>query len=393
MKERVQGCVTAGVALVGAGVMAVSPVTPQAPEVLKAQVALAASAYDQTVPELFALSAQRTVTGLAGTPLGLAAAAIALAQGQDAAALALLDEIVDGPLWAADPAIYAFDDLLPEPIGGDDLNDPTTPDEDSAISQFRANVLYQAREDVKEALADTLGVGTASQPAGNEVSAVYAAARLAGGFADSAVRTAGSVALAPLGLVAVVEGLQKSLASGDNTDLYLALQAYIDGPNYALDPIVFAVDDVLPQPVGGDTSTTPSQMTGSAVSDFRADVLLAPRDRIREAVAAPLGVDPVTGADVQTTEIDATLRSAQRTSDVEESAAPKQERPTKRFLSSLKENAEEASERAQERRAERSETRAKHRAETKKALGGLRKAVRDAVSPSKPKADSATSAE
>jgi hypothetical protein len=332
---------------------------------------------------------------LAGTPLGLAAAAIALAQGQDAAALGLLEEIVDGPLWAADPAIYAFDDLLPEPIGGDDLNDPTTPDADSAISQFRANVLYQAREDVKEALADTLGVGSASQPTGNQVSAVYAAARLAGGFADSAVRTAGSVALAPLGLVAVAEGLQKSFETGNNTDLYLALQSYIDGPNYALDPIVFAVDDVLPQPVGGDVEADPTQMDGSAVSDFRANVLLAPRDGIREAVAAPLGVDPVTGAEVQTTQTDATLRSAQKASDVEESEAPTQERPAKRFLSSLKENTEEASERAGERRAERSETRAKHRAETKKALGGLRKAVRDAVSPSKPKpkADSATSAE
>lgn len=387
MKERVQGCVTAGVALVGAGVMAVSPVTPQAPEVLKAQVALAAEAdrYTQSVPELFALSAQRTASGLAGTPLGAVAAVIALAQGQDAAALAILDEIVDGPLWAADPAIYAFDDLLPEPIGGDDLNDPTTPDADSAISQFRASVLYQAREDIKEALADTLGVGTATQPTGNQVSAVYAAARLAGGFADSAVRTAGSAALAPLGLIAVAEGLQKSLDSGDNTDLYRALQAYIDGPNYALDPIVFAVDDVLPQPTGGDPATDPTKMDGSAVSDFRADVLLAPRDVIREAVAAPLGVDPVTGAEVQSTQTDATLRSAQKTSDVEESQAPEQERPAKRFFSSLKENAEEASERAEERRAERSETRAKHRAETKKAFSGLRDAVRDAVTPSKKK--------
>jgi hypothetical protein len=87
MNTRVQGCVTAGVALVGAGVMAVTPAPQQAPEVLRsvnADVALAAAPepYSQSVPELLALSAQRTVTGLASAPVGLATSAIALAQGQ-----------------------------------------------------------------------------------------------------------------------------------------------------------------------------------------------------------------------------------------------------------------------------------------------------------------------
>ena len=112
------------------------------------------------VPELFALSAQRTVTGLASTPVGFATAAIALAQGQNNVAAAILKEIVDGPQWAADPAIYALDDLLPAPIGGDDANEPTEPDADSAISQFRADVLIAARDDVNEAIADSLGLGT-----------------------------------------------------------------------------------------------------------------------------------------------------------------------------------------------------------------------------------------
>ena len=46
MKDRVQRCITAGVALVGAGVMAAVPVAQQAPEVLRsanADVALAAA--------------------------------------------------------------------------------------------------------------------------------------------------------------------------------------------------------------------------------------------------------------------------------------------------------------------------------------------------------------
>jgi hypothetical protein len=85
MNTRIQGCVTAGVALVGAGVMAVTPAAQQAPEVLRsvnADVALAGATepYTQSVPELLALSAQRTITGLASAPVGLATAAIALAQ-------------------------------------------------------------------------------------------------------------------------------------------------------------------------------------------------------------------------------------------------------------------------------------------------------------------------
>ena len=210
MNTRVQGCVTAGVALVGAGVMAVTPAPQQAPEVLRsvnADVALAAAPepYSQSVPELLALSAQRTVTGLASAPVGLATTAIALAQGQSPAAQAILKEIVDGPQWAADPAIYALDDLLPTPLGGDAKNDPTQPDADSAISQFRADVLIAARDDVNEAIADALGVGPATQPAGHEVSPTYAAARLGAGFAVSGVRAAQSAVTAPLGLVAVAQ--------------------------------------------------------------------------------------------------------------------------------------------------------------------------------------------
>jgi hypothetical protein len=301
MNTRVQGCVTAGVALVGAGVMAVTPAAQQAPEVLRsvnADVALAAAPepYTQSVPELLALSAQRTVTGLASAPVGLATSAIALAQGQSPAAQAILKEIVDGPQWAADPAIYALDDLLPTPLGGDAKNDPTQPDADSAISQFRADVLIAARDDVNEAIADALGVGPATQPAGNEVSPTYAAARLGAGFAVSGVRAAQSAVTAPLGLVAVAQGLQKRLDGGGNTDLYLALQAYIDGPNYVTDPIVFAADDAMPTAAGGgDTETNPAKMNGSEISKLRGNVLLAPRDNVRSVVAGALGVDPVTG--------------------------------------------------------------------------------------------------
>ena len=303
MTTRVQKGITAGMALVGAGAMAVTPVAQQAPEVLRsasADVALAA-ALNGTPAENLALSAQHIATGLVGAPIGLATAVIALAQGgpgNNAAAAAILKEIVDGPLWAADPAIYALDDLLPAPVGGSPGNVQEERGK-SLITQFRADQLIAARNDINEAIHDALIVDPENeQPAGNEVSPTYAAARLGAGLAVSGVRAAQSAVTAPLGLVAVAQGLQKSLDGDGNTDLYLALQAYIDAPNYVTDPIVFAADDVAPKPVGGDPVTDPRNMNQSEITRLRGNVLLAPRDQVRKTVAGALGVDPVTGAEV-----------------------------------------------------------------------------------------------
>jgi hypothetical protein len=302
MTTRVQKGITAGMALVGAGVMAAMPVAQQAPEVLRsaeANVQLAA-ALNGTPAENLALSAQRTITALVGAPVGLATAATALAQGgpaNNAIAAAILKEVVDGPLYAADPAIYALDDLVPAPVGGSPGNVQESRGT-SLITQFRADQLIAARDDINEAIRDSLGVGTATQPTGNEVSPAYAAARIGGGLAVSAQRAVTSAVTAPLGLVAVAEGLQESLETGNNTNLYLALQAYIDAPNYVTDPIVFAADDVTPAPIGGDPETNPAEMNGSEITRFRGNVLLAPRDAVRNLVAGNLGVDPVTGADV-----------------------------------------------------------------------------------------------
>jgi hypothetical protein len=295
MSTRVQKGITAGVALVGAGVVAAMPVAQQAPEVLRsatANVELAAQ-LDGNPAENLALSGQRLVESLVGAPLGLIPAAQAVAEGDNATLYGVLKQYVDGGLYVADPAIFALDDLLPAPIGGDPDNIQEQRGT-SLITQFRADQLIAARDDINEAIRDSLGVGSATQPVGNEVSPAYAAARLGGGLAVSAQRAVTSAVTAPLGLVAVAQGVQQSF-EGNNKPLYLALQAYIDAPNYVTDPIVFAADDVLPQPVGGDPQTNPAQMNGSEISRLRGNVLLAPRDAVRNAVAGALNVNPVTG--------------------------------------------------------------------------------------------------
>ena len=372
MKERVQGAVTAGVALVGAGVMAATPAAQQAPEVLRtvdADVALAASPapYTQSVPELFALSAQRSVTGFVSAPIGLATAAVALAQGQNLAAQAILNEIVDGPQWAADPAIYALDDIFPEPIGGDEANDPTNPDPDSAISQFRAAVLIAARDDVKEAIGDALGQG--QKPDVDNEGAVYAASRLGAGFAVSGMRAAQSAVTAPLGLVAVAQAVQHSFETGDNEPLYSALEAYIDGPNYVIDPIVFAADDVVPAPVGSDPSTDPRNMGTSQISQFRANTLLGARDQVRAVVKSALGVnEEVAGAGVDDKGSSARSLSAATSNDADSTKQDHSNGPVSRVISSLKATPGSAST---------ASTGGKHRAPTAGGLGNLFKKKED----------------
>jgi hypothetical protein len=299
MTTRVQKGITAGVALVGAGVMAATPAVQQAPEVLRsatAKVELAAVVEGSTA-ELLTESGERLLGSLATAPTGLLAAAQAYAGGNKAVTYQVLKQFIDGPLYVADPIIYALDDLAPAPLGGDEDNETTQPG-DSLITQFRSAVLYQSREEVGEALRDALGV--AETPASNlfDDGVVYKASRIGFGLGESAVRGATSAVTAPLGLIAVAQGLQESFSTGDNTNLYLALQAYIDAPNYVTDPIVFAADDVSPAPVGGDPEKDPRLMNGSEITRLRGNVLLAPRDAVRNLVAGNLGVDPIDGHDV-----------------------------------------------------------------------------------------------
>jgi hypothetical protein len=304
MKERVQGAVTAGVAIVGAGVMAAAPAAQQAPEVLRsveANIELTAASNNPVdaavrLSQGLGESGLRLAGSLATSPLGLLPIGEALVEGDDPNGRnqALFDALVpylDGTNYAIDPTIFALDDVLPAPYG----QDPSTTPNDmggSELTRFRANVLLAARDDIDEAVADALGVGEETDV--DDEGAIYAAARLGAGFAASGVRAARSAVAAPLGLVGVAQGVQQSFETGDNTLLYKALEAYVDGPNYVLDPVVFAADDVVPGPVGSDPSVTPNNMGGSQISQFRANVLLAARDEVRGAVKGALGVDSVT---------------------------------------------------------------------------------------------------
>ncbi|MGV0795165.1 hypothetical protein [Mycolicibacterium sp. XJ1819] len=176
MQASAKTFMTAGVALVGAGVIAASPIAPPASnstdEAPVREVSLLAATEQSTTAqditdtldllqggdpiallqafidgtlEAFARPAPVPYTpvpglleglshigqGLAATglrfgdatirsPFGLLALGTAIASGDTATALAVAENFVDGPLWVVDPALYNLRDALPAPLGGPD---------------------------------------------------------------------------------------------------------------------------------------------------------------------------------------------------------------------------------------------------------------------------------
>jgi hypothetical protein len=238
------------------------------------------------------------------TPLAVAQA---LASSDPEAALkAIAVNFVDAPLQIADPTIFALDNVLPAPLGGDTSEDPAR-SAGSDVLAFRANVLYVLREQIKQALGlpsalDAVPISgvtteaalvapdpTLPDTSGERVGdPIFTATRLAQGLGFSAERLAGSSLTGLLGSVTAVQ----AIAAGQPANLVLkaVIDNAIDAPAYIADPIVFAVDDVLPAPIGGDPSRDPRAMDGSAVSQFRANVILKSRRRSIPRLRPPAAV-------------------------------------------------------------------------------------------------------
>jgi hypothetical protein len=338
MRERVQGCVTVGVAMVGAGALALAPMAPQPAQQMRADQTRTVDVSDMTLlatvtptptPTSLLAALQILATG-ANTPAdtsgGVAGSvqrlavdtlqgllgpiALAEAFGDDAATKAILANYIDAPLHIADPTIFAINDILPAPLGGGDYaTDPRYRD-DSQVLAFRAQVLYVLREQIKQALglpSDLPATGatertinaasvvstdpTLPDPTNNKVGdPVFTASRLAQGLGFSAERLVQDTVLGALGPIAIAQALVK----GDNQGVYDVVESYVDAPLHIADPTIFAIDDVLPKPLGGDISTDPKAMgnlpTSSLVSNIRANVLIPARDSIKPGLKNVLGV-------------------------------------------------------------------------------------------------------
>ena len=128
MKERVQGCVTVGVAMVGAGALALAPMAPQPAVQMRAVEVSKVNLLAETLPTTLQAKLAELGAGVGESGLRLAQSSlqgllgpIALAQalGDDEAVKAIIADYVDGPLYVADPTIFALDNVLPAPFGGD----------------------------------------------------------------------------------------------------------------------------------------------------------------------------------------------------------------------------------------------------------------------------------
>ena len=293
MKERVQGCVTVGVAMVGAGALALAPMAPQPAVQMRAAEVSKVNLLAETLPTTLPAKLAELGAGVGESGLRLAQSSlqgllgpIALAQalGDDDAVKAIIADYVDGPLYIADPTIFALDNVLPKPFGGDTSDTPQF-SQGSDVLKFRVQVLYALREAIKDALGvqpSTSGFAVnavAPNPVGDPV---FTVTRLAQGFAESGARLAESGLSGLLGPIALAQAL------GDDEAVKAIIANYIDGPLYVADPAIFAIDDVLPAPFGQDPATNPQLGHTSAVLAFRANVLYVLREQIKDA----LGVQP-----------------------------------------------------------------------------------------------------
>ncbi|MFN6552827.1 hypothetical protein ACP6C7_10770 [Mycolicibacterium septicum] len=283
MNSRVSSGLTACVAMVGAGAIAITPVvasTPTPPRVVDAQAALMADFTGMNQAGLAFLAAQRLADQLVQAPFVPLVLAAQLAAGDNARLYSQIRQIVDSPVYIADPVIEAIAITLPEGFGGGSDHVTNTSAGDGAFMQFRNNELLGFRDAVNAQVAGALGVSP------TVLNDNYAA-ELASGVQESAVRSVNGVALGAVGLVAVAQ----AMASGDNLEVYKAVKEYIDAPMWAADPAIEGLAEALPVSLGGGTNHDPTDPTGDgALMQFRNEQLIGARDSVRVAAAKVLGV-------------------------------------------------------------------------------------------------------
>ncbi|NKZ13980.1 hypothetical protein HGA11_23655 [Mycolicibacterium septicum DSM 44393] len=283
MNSRVSSGLTACVAIAGAGAIAITPVvasTPTPPRVVDAQAALMADFTGMNQAGLAFLAAQRLADQLVQAPFVPLVLAAQLAAGDNARLYSQIRQIVDSPVYVADPVIEAIAITLPEGFGGGSDHVTNTSAGDGAFMQFRNNELLGFRDAVNAQVAGALGVSP------TVLNDNYAA-ELAGGVQESAVRSVNGVVLGAVGLVAVAQ----AMASGDNLEVYKAVKEYIDAPMWAADPAIEGLAEALPVSLGGGTNHDPTDPTGDgALMQFRNTQLIGARDSVRVAAAKVLGV-------------------------------------------------------------------------------------------------------
>lgn len=197
----------------------------------------------------FTASGLRLATA-ALSPLRLIELAQAIAAGNGAEGLAaLVENIVDAPLWVVDPALYGLRDALPAPLGG----------ADGIIENFR-NQLWKLTQEINSGLQDPAAavqgfiqrtVDAFERPgpvAYQEVTGpIDGISRIAEGAIATALRITAAAVLGPVGVVQAAV----AFAQGDTAEALDLVENIVDGPLWAVDPALYGLRDALPAPLGG----------------------------------------------------------------------------------------------------------------------------------------------
>lgn len=285
VSSRVSSGLTACVAVATAGVIAITPVassTPAPPRVVDAQAALMASFEGKDQIALTIIAGERLVDQFLQAPLTPFVLAAQFAGGDNERLFSQIRQIVDSPLYVADPLIEAIAITLPEEFGGGSDHVTNTTTGDGAFMQFRNNELLGLRDDINAQFASALDVSDWRSLNDNYT------AQLAAGLQESALRSVNGVVLGTVGLVAVAQ----AVASGDNLAIYQAVKEYIDAPLWAADPAIEGLARALPKSLGGGTDGVPTTQApdDGALMTFRNKQLIGARDRVRLAAANVLDV-------------------------------------------------------------------------------------------------------
>ena len=208
-------------------------------------------------------SAGRAATAIVGIPAGLLSLVSAITTGTQDDVTALVNNAISAPLWVADPTLIASNDVLPKSIGqGGNLLTGAT---NSLVASLRNLAFYPATKAV-ESLAD------------NGIDLAY-------GATQSLVNAVKYVVGVPAALVPIVQ----AAFAGDRVALYNAILPLTTGVTWMVDPVLNALNRILPAPFGG-SGDIKSGATNSWVASFRNNVVWTVSRLVNVVIAKILGV-------------------------------------------------------------------------------------------------------
>lgn len=352
MTSRVSSGLTACVAAATAGVIAITPVvasTPTPPRIVDASASLLASFEGMNQAGLAFLAGQRLADQFLQAPLTPFVLAAQIAGGDKERLFSQIRQIVDSPLYVADPLIEAIAITLPDEFGGGSDHVTNTTAGDGAFMQFRNNELLGLRDAINGQFADALGV---DKPWPNE----NYTAELAAGLKESATRGMNGAVLGAVGVVAIAQ----AIVEGDNVALYKAVREYTDAPLWVADPTIEGLAKALPESLGGGTDGvfTEQGPEDGALMRFRNEKLWTATRDTRVNIAHALGVNVNANGDVIEEADESSLAPTSRVATLSaapepEVDSPKADKPkphVTRLNTSVNKSLSDARDRAEQRR-------------------------------------------